>query len=187
MKRAYHFYLRGDERICIVKINAANLVRSDIIEEDTNALIPIWRGLGEGVDEWLSVAEIAPALDIHPRLIQELEWLACGQVLKCRFSAAWPVMEGKLFFEQGRGEDLVDLFTYCWGRMPDYFRQRSDSGRYMYDWDNEVFLETEWKKSEGTSLSAQNGYSSSNVGLGVASRFTLFGHAGFLRGMIVLD
>ncbi|KAF1850676.1 uncharacterized protein K460DRAFT_19601 [Cucurbitaria berberidis CBS 394.84] len=190
LKRAYHFYLRGDERISIVQIDATELVKSNGIQQNIDALVPTWRGIGNGIDEWLSVAEIAPALGIHPQLVQRSEWLACGQISNSRFTAAWPIIQGKLFFEQENGQDLVDLFTYYCGRMPDYIRQQSESGRYAYDWDNEVFFETEWSKSERRSSSTQNGFSGAGVGLGVASqlpRFTMFGHAGFLRGMVVMD
>ncbi|CAO2653660.1 Nn.00g030710.m01.CDS01 [Neocucurbitaria sp. VM-36] len=191
LKRAYHFYLRGDERISIVQIDTANLIRAKVIQQDVDALIPISRGVGQGgADEWLSVAELAPALGIDPRMVKRSEWLACGQIAKRRVSAVWPILEGKLFFEQGRWADLVDLFIYYCGRMPDYIRQQSESGRYEYDWENEVFVESERWIRQRVSLPSQHGFSNSGVGLGVATRlprFTMFGHAGFLRGMVVMD
>lgn len=191
MRRAYNFYLRGDEKISIVQMNAVDLVRSNAIQQDVDALMPIWQGIGQrGADDWLSVAEIAPALGIRPRLVNSSEWLACGHISRKRCSAVWPIIEGILFFDRARCEDLVDLFTdYC-GRMPDCIRQQSSLGRYEYDWENEVFVETGWWKGQRESLQARNGFPSPGVGLGVASRlprFTMFGHAGFLRGMIVMD
>ena len=177
----------------ILQIEVPDLVRTIQAGSgvDDEFLLPVWQNPGRSNDKWLCMAEIGPVLGIDPRSIRSSEWLACGHVLRSRFSAAWPIIEGKLFFEQGNGEDIIDLFTYVCGREPDYVRQDIVASRYTYDWDTRVFLDTtEWNRQE-SSAQVGGGFASANVGLGYAAshstRSVLTGHIGFLRGMIVMD
>ncbi|KAF1940525.1 hypothetical protein EJ02DRAFT_423865 [Clathrospora elynae] len=192
LKRAYFLYAQGYEAIQIVQINASSLIRTVQIgsEDGHGSLIPVWQGPAGGSDNWLCMAEIGPLLGVDPRYVQKSEWLACGSVPSFRYSSAWPIIDGKLFFGEETGEDLVDLFTCVCGHPPDYIRQHENSGRYEYNWESGRFLETDWWRNRNSSVQ-QSGLASSRVGLGVAaSRFahpTIFGHTGYLRGMIVMD
>ncbi|KAH7351377.1 hypothetical protein BKA66DRAFT_553916 [Pyrenochaeta sp. MPI-SDFR-AT-0127] len=185
-KRAYQLHLRREEKILIVQIDASDMIQCQSIS-NSGHLIPIWKSNRRFGDEWLSMAEVGSILGIEPRYVCKSEWLARGHVPSYRFSAAWPVVGDKLFFDQGRGEMLATLFTHCFGHIPDFVQHNQDSGRHVYDWDVEAFVETDWWKNqragnqfvEGHPMVAAIGFQ--------RSRLAWYGYAGFLRGMIVMD
>jgi hypothetical protein len=136
------------------------------------------------------MAEIGPLLDINPRLIRSSEWLACGSIPRHRYSASWPIIAGQMFFEEGKSQDLIDLFAYVCGHPPDYVSQYHDCGRYEYDWNMGMFVETDaWVVQHASEY--QKGALNGGVGLGLAAstfaRPGLFGYTGYLRGMRVMD
>lgn len=175
----------------MIRIQASDLVTTFVSTVDNHgALIPFWQGRGIRKDQWLCMADIGPLLGIDARYIRPSEWLACGSILKSRHSAAWPIVVGRLYFEEERSEDLVDLFTHVCGYVPDRCREHDDSERYEYDWDDECFLEVEHGRTPSASLQ-ETSVAGAGLGLGLAvsqfARPTPFGYAGYLRGMVVVD
>lgn len=135
--------------------------------------------------------EVAPILHIDPTYTTRSTWLACGHISSWRFSAAWPIIGGKIYFEEERREDLVDLFTSVCGFEPEEVRQHDDLGRYIYDWEGQVFVHTDTWPERNTNLKGPGGFAGAGVGLGLpTSQYTrsrLLGCAGYLRGMLVMD
>jgi hypothetical protein len=136
------------------------------------------------------MTDLEPLLGIDPRYIRPSEWLACGSISRARFSASWPIIGGRLYFNEGRSEDLVDLFTYVCGYEPDRFREHDGFEHHEYDWDDGCFVRTEeWRTS--TSSIRETSVAGAGLGLGLAvsqfARPTPFGYAGYLRGMVVMD
>jgi hypothetical protein len=173
-------------------MDASNLFRSDYIGSgaDEDFLVPVWQGDRSHGDDWLCMTDVAPLLNVDLRQMRASEWLSCGSIPRCRYLAAWPIIGGKLHFEEQKSEDLEELLTYLCGQTLDYVQEYEDSGRFEYDWDERVFFEKEdW---DGRSESGhQSGLTSARVGLDLAaSRFAsspTFGYAGYLRGMIIMD
>lgn len=175
----------------MVRIQASDLVTVLRGTADNHStLIPLWEGRRVREDQWLCMADIGPLLDIDPRYIRPSEWLACGSIPKSRYSAAWPIIGGQLYFDEERSEDMVDLFTHVCGYVPDHFREHDDSERYEYDWDDECFVRTERWRTSSASIQ-ETSVAGAGLGLGLAvSQFvrpTPFGYAGYLRGMVVMD
>ncbi|KAL6160821.1 hypothetical protein ACJBU6_01338 [Exserohilum turcicum] len=194
LRVAYTFYLRGHEAIQIVQIDASNLMASlEVgIGNSHDAVIPVWQGnLGGSLQEdiWLRVMDIGPLFALDPKLMRSSEWLACGSIVAPRYSASWPVLAGELFFEETYGEELVHLLEDHCGCAPEYFREETDmAAKYAYDWTERRFLEITPRDRPGVSY---GGIPTAGVGLNPVSsifaRPTLFGYAGYLRGMIVMD
>jgi hypothetical protein len=175
-----------------VRLDASNLFRNDRIGSGANEdlLVPVWRGDRIHGDDWLCMTDVAPLLGIDLRHLRASEWLACGSITRPRYSASWPVMGGKLHFEEQESEDLAELLTFVCGETPDHVREYEDSGCFGYDWDERAFFEKEdW--NERSESVYQSGLTSGGVGLDlVASRFAsspTFAYAGYLRGMIIMD
>jgi hypothetical protein len=79
--------------------------------------------------------------------------------------------------------------TYFCGQPPDYVREHETSGRFAYDWHHGTFFEEEeWTRNK---VSARGTVAGAGVGLNLAvSSFawpSMFAHAGYLRGMIIMD
>ena len=191
LREAYLLHLQGNEAVQIVQIDALDLVRSDRIGSgiDQDLLIPVWQGNKSHEDEWLSMADVAPCLGIDPKYLRPSEWLSCGSIPRSRYSVAWPIINGRLCFGQQEGEDLVELMTYSCGQLPDYVREHETSGRFAYDWHQGTFFEEEeWARNK---VSAHGNVAGAGVGLKLAaSPFacpSMFGHTGYLRGMIIMD
>jgi hypothetical protein len=136
------------------------------------------------------MADIRPLLAIDPKYIRPSQWLACGSISKSRYSAAWPIMSGRLYFDEEKSEDLVDLFTDVCGYAPDRYRERDLSERYEYDWDDECFVGVGRWPTSSASIQ-ETTVAGAGLGLGLAAshfaRPTPFGYAGYLRGMLVMD
>ncbi len=158
--------------------------------DNHHALLPLWQGRNSHEDRWLCVADLAPLLEIDTRHSRPSAWLACGSIPKSRYSAAWPIISGRLYFDEERCEDLVDLFTHVCGYVPEQFREHGDSKRYGYDWDDECFVGTEISRASSASI-RETSVAGVGLGLGLAvsqfARPTPFGYAGYLRGMVVMD
>jgi hypothetical protein len=185
-------HLRGHEAVQIVQIDASDLFPYHLVGSGSNTdlLIPVWQGSRCREDKWLCVADIAPSLDVSPKLLRPTEWLACGSIPRSRYSAAWPVIDGHLCFAERKSSDLVELLTYFCGQPPDYVRKHEASGRLVYDWDHGNFVEKEaWARQEASVH--RDGFVGTGLGLdSPASRFvqpSMFGYAGYLRGMIIMD
>lgn len=136
------------------------------------------------------MAEIGPVLGIDLRLVSAAEWLACGFISSSRYSGAWPIINGNLYIQEGRSEDLGTLLTRVSGRAPDHIVESVRYDHYDYDWDHRVFIE---RKSLGASSGPNHciGVAGTSIGLGIAAscfaRPTVFGYAGYLRGMKIVD
>ena len=175
----------------MVQIQASGLMTNFVSSAGVHsAVIPLWQGMKGREDRWLCMADLGPLLGVDPTYIQPSKWLACGSISKARFSAAWPIINGRLYLDEERSKDLVDLFTHTCGYVPGHFRERDASERYEYDWDDGCFVGTErWRDAsasiQGTSVAG------AGLGLGLAvsqfARPTPFGYAGYLRGMVVMD
>jgi len=191
LREAYDLCVRGHEAIQIVQIQASGLV-TDLVSSAGNhsALIPIWQGTKGREDRWLCLADLGPLLGVDPMYIRSSEWLACGSISKARFSAAWPIIGGRLYFNEGRSEDLVDFFARVCGYVPELFPEHDVSERYGYDWDDECFVGTGRWRDASASIQ-ETSVAGAGLGLGLAvsqfARPTPFGHAGYLRGMVVMD
>jgi hypothetical protein len=136
------------------------------------------------------MTDIAPLLGIDPGHLHASEWLSCGSIARLRYSAAWPIIEGRLHYEEQKSEDLEELLTSVCGMSPEDVQVYEDSGRFEYDWDERAFFEKEeWDERSGSA--DQSGLPSASVELDLAaSRFarpSMFGYAGYLRGMIIMD
>jgi hypothetical protein len=173
-------------------MDASNLFRSDRIGSgvDGDLLMPVWEGDRSHDDEWLCMTDIAPLLDVDPRQLRASEWLACGSIIRHRYSAAWPISGGKLHFEEQKSEDLEELLTYLCGQTPDRVQEYEDSGRFEYDWDERAFFgKGDWNARSEPMYQSEP--TSAGVGLDLAtSRFAsspTFAYAGYLRGMIIID
>jgi hypothetical protein len=192
LRQAYLLYLRGNEAVQVVQIDASDLVKSDRIGTgaDHDLLIPVWQGDRNDEDQWLLMADIAPYLGIDPTHLRPSEWLSCGSIPRSRYSAAWPVVNGRLYFDEKGSERLVELVTYFCGQPPDCVQEYEDSGRFAYDWHHGAFFEKEGRARNELSVHG-NGVTGAGVGLNLAaSHFALpsmFGHHGYLRGMIIMD
>ncbi|CAN9379016.1 unnamed protein product [Alternaria alternata] len=191
LQEAYDLHVRGHEAIQVVQIQASDLVTTLVGASGIHcALVPLWHGRRGGEDQWLCMADIGPLLDIDPRCIRPSEWLACGSIPRSRYSAAWPIIGGRIYFDEGSDKDLVDLFMDVCGYAPDRFREHNDFQRYEYDWDEECFVGTESWRTSGASIQ-ETGVAGAGLGLGLAvsqfARPTPFGYAGYLRGMVVMD
>lgn len=184
--------LSGHKAIQIVRIDVSDLVRTNQIGtgESAGILIPSWQGARIKEQGWFNMAEIGSVLGIDPRLVSSAEWLACGFISSARYSGAWPVINRKLYLQEGRGEDLGILLIRVSGRAPDHIVEPVGVDRYDYDWDHKVFIERE---SSGTSNEPAHriGVAGASMGLGIAAscfaRPTVFGYAGYLRGMKIMD
>ncbi|KAH6846210.1 hypothetical protein B0T12DRAFT_219536 [Alternaria alternata] len=191
LQEAYDLHVRGHEAIQVVQIQASDLVTTLVGASGIHcALVPLWHGRRGGEDQWLCMADIGPLLDIDPRCIRPSEWLACGSIPRSRYSAAWPIIGGRIYFDEGSDKDLVDLFMDVCGYAPDRFREHNDFQRYEYDWDEECFVGTESWRMSSASIQ-ETGVAGAGLGLGLAvsqfARPTPFGYAGYLRGMVVMD
>jgi len=136
------------------------------------------------------MADLGPTLGVNPIYIRPSEWLACGSISKARFSAAWPIIGGRLYFNEETSEDLVDLFTHVCGHVPERVLGHDTSERYEYDWDDGCFVGTR-RWSDASASIQETSVAGAGLGLGLAvsqfARPTPFGYAGYLRGMVVMD
>ena len=191
MREAYDLHIRGHDAIQIVQIHASGLV-IDLMSPagDYGALVPTWKGAKGREDRWLCMADLGPTLGVDPIYIRPSEWLACGSISKARFSAAWPIIGGRLYFNEGRSEDLVDLFARICGHVPERFPEHDVSERYEYDWEGECFVGAE-RWGDASESIQETSVAGAGLGLGLAvsqfARPTPFGYAGYLRGMVVMD
>ncbi|KAH6868690.1 hypothetical protein BKA58DRAFT_387412 [Alternaria rosae] len=188
---AYDLYVRGHEAIQIVQIQASGLVAVLVSSAGNHsAMIPIWQGTKGREDRWLCMADVGPLLGLDLIYIRSSEWLACGSISKDRFSAAWPIIDGRLHFNEGRSEDLVDFFVRVCGHLPECYPEHDASERYEYDWEGECFVGTERWHDASASIQ-ETSVAGVGLGLGLAvaqfARPTPFGYAGYLRGMVVMD
>ena len=158
--------------------------------DNRSALIPLWQGTKGRIDRWLCMADLGPTLGVDPVYIRPSEWLACGSISKARFSAAWPIIGGRLQFNEERSEDLVDLFARICGHVPELFPEHDVSERYEYDWEGECFVRAE-RWGDASASIQETSVAGAGLGLGLAvsqfARPTPFGYAGYLRGMVVMD
>lgn len=191
--RAYQLHLQGSSAIQILRLNVSDLFQTlrTGSEDSGDSFIPVWIGPAPNSGEWLCMAEVVPLLGIDPWYIRPSEWLSCGPVLPSRLSAVWPIIGERLFFEEGTGHDLVALFTRTCGRMPDRIRSAMTTNRYEYNWNDNAFDVRQVFGVKPLTLRARGRFPTSALGLGVAAlsftRPTSFGHAGFLRGMVIMD
>jgi hypothetical protein len=191
LHEAYNLYVYGHEAIQVARIQASSLMTTLVSSADNHyALLPLWQGRNSHEDRWLCVADLAPLLEVDSRYSRPSEWLACGSIPKSRYSATWPIISGRLYFDEERCEDLVDLFTHICGHVPDQFRECDDSKQYGYDWDDGCFVGTGESRVLSASIQ-ETSVAGLGLGLGLAvsqfARPTPFGYAGYLRGMVVMD
>ena len=134
------------------------------------------------------MAEAGPLLGIDPRYGHPSEWLTCSSISSARYAGAWPVINGKVYLQEGREEHLEVLLTCVCGRAPDHLIEPVSYSHYEYDWDHGVFVE---KTRLGKRPAHQVGAAGASVGLGIAAscfaRPATFGYAGFLRGTKIMD
>jgi hypothetical protein len=151
--------------------------------------VPAWQG-DSHEDEWLRMADISPLLGIDPGHLRASEWLSCGSIARFRYLAVWPIIEGRLHYEEQKSEDLEELLASVCGMSRENVQVYDDSGSFEYDWNGRTFFKKEeWDERSGSV--DRSGLPSASVGLDLAaSRFarpSVFGYAGYLRGMIIMD
>ncbi|CBX99086.1 predicted protein [Plenodomus lingam JN3] len=178
----------GATRIQIIRLNIPDLIpiSTPILDDEQASYTTLYSPSTHC--QLLHVPSLAAELDLGPVYTRRLsEYLACAPIPRSVMSAAWPVIGGRLFYEEEEeGWDVRDLLGEVGGRVEgDNGGLRRDEeereGGMVYDWEERVFVEARGFEQPNECVMAGAANLSSEVGPG------LFGYDGFLRGTRVVD
>jgi hypothetical protein len=179
------FHSEGHHGIMILQIRASDLTRTENEQYRNNSLYRL--GMHGFQDLWLSVLEIAPALNLDNQLICSSEWLACGGILRTRNAAVWPIIKNKLYFQPGQGKDLLGLLTMFCGLDAPFVPHIHVPSPYTFDWEDHTFVEAGAGENQvDEPMGPMNAASMSMAGLRPYENIW-GGYAGYLRGVNIVD
>ncbi|KAL6708004.1 hypothetical protein ACN47E_003438 [Coniothyrium glycines] len=192
LRRAYRLHCDGDAAVLVVRLDASALRKSTILNGDIglDCVLPVWSDPLED-ETWLYIPEVAPILGVNAICDNDPDWLACGNVSKARFSAAWPIIGSRLMFEQGIGEHIKQLASALCDDELEIESTATGHEIFIYDWEEQTFLEVmnEDFSEDATPQSSHSVSAGSFSGIAPnrSAALPFFNFAGYLRGMVVMD